>query len=285
MYSMTASANISGVDEIASWQWEIRSVNQRFLEFNFRLPDALRHLEMALRQRAKHVIERGKLDISLKYQANVPTQPLQLNHAQLAHLGQAIGQIQAMFPEATHLNPLEMLQWPGLLQPPPIEQAVSTGLLDDFDSALARLNQARAQEGEALTQLIQQRVDAMREQVAQLRPLMSDILAHQRQRLANKIAELALQIDEQRLAAEIVLLTQKADIDEELDRLSHHLNEVERVIRQPGAIGRRLDFLMQELNREANTLGSKSIDTRTTEASVALKVWIEQMREQVQNIE
>jgi uncharacterized protein (TIGR00255 family) len=285
MYSMTASANVSGVDDSASWQWEIRSVNQRFLEFNFRLPDALRHLEMPLRQRAKRVIERGKLDISLKYQTNAPTQPLQLNPGQLADLSNAIEQIQARFPEATHLNPLEMLQWPGIVQPPTIEQPFSAGLLTDFDSALVQLNQARAQEGDTLAQLIAQRLAAMREQLAQLRPLMSDILAQQRQRLANKLAELAVQVDEQRLAAEIVLLAQKADIDEELDRLSHHLNEVERVIRQPGAIGRRLDFLMQELNREANTLGSKSIDTRTTEVSVELKVLIEQMREQVQNIE
>lgn len=286
MHSMTASANLTQRLDSSSWQWEIRTVNQRFLELNFRLPENARHLEMALRQRCKQVLERGKLDITLRYQTPPLQQSLQINTALLQQLTQAVNQVQLALPEATQVNPLDILNWPGILtNATPEENTLDEALLTSFEQALTQLNEARQQEGEALAKLIQQRVEAMREQIVHLRPLMTDILQAHRQKLQIKLNELAANIDEQRLAAELVLLAQKADIDEELDRLQHHLGEVERVIRQPGAIGRRLDFLMQELNREANTLGSKSIDTRTTEVSVELKVLIEQMREQVQNIE
>lgn len=286
MHSMTASANLIQRLDSSSWQWEIRTVNQRFLELNFRLPENARHLEMALRQRCKQVLERGKLDITLRYQTPPLQQSLHINTALLQQLTQAVNQVQLALPEATQVNPLDILNWPGILaNATPEENTLDEALLTSFEQALTQLNKARQQEGEALAKLIQQRVEAMREQIVHLRPLMTDILQAHRQKLQIKLNELAANIDEQRLAAELVLLAQKADIDEELDRLQHHLGEVERVIRQPGAIGRRLDFLMQELNREANTLGSKSIDTRTTEVSVELKVLIEQMREQVQNIE
>lgn len=286
MHSMTASANLTQRLDSSSWQWEIRTVNQRFLELNFRLPENARHLEMALRQRCKQVLERGKLDITLRYQTPPLQQSLQINTALLQQLTQAINQVQLALPEATQVNPLDILNWPGILaNVAPEENSLDDALLASFEQALTQLNMARRQEGEALANVIQQRVEAMRAQIVHLRPLMTEILQAHRQRLQAKLDELAANVDEQRLAAELVLLAQKADIDEELDRLQHHLGEVERVIRQPGAIGRRLDFLMQELNREANTLGSKSIDTRTTEVSVELKVLIEQMREQVQNIE
>jgi len=286
MKSMTASAHRSQTFDWGQIHWEIRSVNQRFLELNFRLPDALRALEMPLREACKSALHRGKLDIGLRYDLAQAQQGYAIDDQQLQQLSQAINQIQMALPEATQVNPLDLLNWPGLLKNAntPLSD-YQADLLASFQSALVQLNQAREREGQQLKNMIAQRLEAIRQHLAELQPIMPQILANHQTKLKSRIAEMTENLDESRLAMELAILAQKADITEEIDRLHTHLDEVARVIEQTESIGRRLDFLMQELNREANTLGSKSIDVRSTQTSVELKVLIEQMREQVQNIE
>ncbi|UQB42363.1 YicC family protein [Thiomicrospira microaerophila] len=286
MKSMTASAHLSHNFDAGQIHWDIRAVNQRFLELNFRLPEAARALEMPLREACKKSLQRGKLDIGLRYELHQNEQGYVIDNLQLQQLSQAINQIQLALPEATQINPLDLLNWPGLLANPQANLTdYQTEILTSFHQALEQLNQVREREGAQLAEMLNQRCQAIRQQLAELKPLMPEILAIQQAKLTARIAEMTASLDESRLATELAMLAQKTDITEEIDRLYTHLDEVERVIQQTGAIGRRLDFLMQELNREANTLGSKSIDIRTTQTSVELKVLIEQMREQVQNIE
>ncbi|MBE0494468.1 MAG: YicC family protein [Thiomicrospira sp.] len=285
MKSMTAFANTSHTTEWGQIQWEIRAVNQRYLELTFRLPDAYRSLEMPLRDLCKQQLERGKVELGLKLELNQAQQDLPIDEARLSQLNQAICHIQQRLPEATQINPLEILQWPGLLQTQSFDvDQIQTDLLASFELALQQLNESRQREGQQLAQLILQRVDAIREQLHSLNPILPSLVQDYQQRLRERIQELSEQLDESRLAMEVAILAQKIDVAEELDRIHTHLDEVVRVANQPGAIGRRLDFLMQELNRESNTLGAKSIDARVTQVSVELKVLIEQMREQVQNI-
>lgn len=286
MKSMTASAHLSHDFEKGQIHWDIRAVNQRFLELNFRLPEAARALEMPLREACKKVLQRGKLDIGLRYELHQNQQGYMIDKLQLQQLSQAINQIQLTLPEATQINPLDLLNWPGLLANSQASLTdYQTEILTSFNLALEQLNQAREREGAQLAEMLNQRCQAIRQQLADLNPLLPEILAQHQAKLRARVAEVSEQFDETRLTMEFAILAQKADITEEIDRLHTHLDEVERVITQPDAIGRRLDFLMQELNREANTLGSKSIDVRSTQTSVELKVLIEQMREQVQNIE
>lgn len=285
MKSMTAFANTSHTTEWGQIQWEIRAVNQRYLELNFRLPDAYRSLEMPLRDVCKKQLERGKVELALKIELNQTQQDLPINETRLSQLNEAICHIQQRLPEATQINPLEILQWPGLVQSQSFDaDQIQTDLIATFELALQQLDESRQREGQQLAQLILQRVDAIREQINSLKPILPDLLQQYQQRLRERVSELTEQLDENRLAMEVAMLAQKIDVAEELDRIHTHLDEVVRVTNQSGAIGRRLDFLMQELNRESNTLGAKSIDTRVTQVSVELKVLIEQMREQVQNI-
>lgn len=285
MKSMTAFANTSHTTEWGQIQWEIRAINQRYLELNFRLPDAYRSLEMPLRDLCKQQLERGKIELALKLEMNQAQQDLPINDTLLSQLNEAICHIQQRLPEATQINPLELLQWPGLVQNQSIDaKQIQTDLLASFEQALQQLNQSRQREGQQLAELILQRVDTIREQVNSLKPILPELVQQYQQRLRERIGELTEQFDESRLAMEVAILAQKIDVAEELDRIHTHLDEVVRVSHEAGAIGRRLDFLMQELNRESNTLGAKSIDTRVTQVSVELKVLIEQMREQVQNI-
>ncbi len=286
MNSMTAFSRVNQAIPGALIEWEIRSVNQRFLELNFKLPDNYRHLEMTFRDQCKQLLQRGKLDISLKVQQQHDIESLPINQMLLSQLTEAICEIQQRLPEATQVNPLDILNWPGLVQQPSLSSdELQKIVIQNFDNALQQLNESRQREGQQLATLILQRTQSMRQIIDDLKPLIPTILQQQQQRMRQRISELSPTLDETRLAMEIALLAQKLDIEEELDRLLTHLNEVVRVVEQPGAIGRRLDFLMQELNREANTLGSKSIDSRSTQAGIELKVLIEQMREQVQNIE
>lgn len=286
MNSMTAFSRVNQAIPGALIEWEIRSVNQRFLELNFKLPDNYRHLEMIFRDQCKKLLQRGKLDISLKVQQHNEIESLPINQRLLSQLTEAICEIQQRLPEATQVNPLDILNWPGLIQQPSLSSdELQKIIIQNFNKALEQLNESREREGQQLATLILQRTQSIRQIIDELQPLISIILQQQQQRMRQRIGELSTSLDETRLAMEIALLAQKLDIAEELDRLLTHLNEVVRVIKQPGAIGRRLDFLMQELNREANTLGSKSIDSRSTQASIELKVLIEQIREQVQNIE
>ncbi len=268
--------------------WEIRSVNHRYLEPSFRLPEDFREIEPALRDAMRKALQRGKVEASLSIQwEQAGESELGLNLDKVAQLTKAAQQINGLLGEiAAPVNALDILRWPGVIQKQELDrEALQADVLKLFDSALDGLIEHRSREGAELEQLILQRLDGVSAQVVTVRARMPEILAAQREKLQTKLANLQIELDPERLEQEVVLLAQKADVDEELDRLDTHVLEVKRSLKQTDSLGRRLDFLMQELNREANTLSSKSIVSDTTQAAVELKVLIEQMREQVQNIE
>lgn len=286
VHSMTAFARVERSGAFGTLCWELRSINSRYLEPHLRLPDTLRELEGSTREALRQKLSRGKIECTLRHVEAESSQRLHVDELRTRDLLHAVAQVSALMSNPASLNPLDVLRWPGVL--------VSAGsdaqqLLNEaraaFNDALAQLQDGRAREGAELARLIEERLTHMDEQVEQLRALLPELLAHQRQKIHTRCAELQVELDPQRLEQEMVLLAQKSDVAEELDRLQTHLNEVRRVLKAGGSAGRRLDFLMQELNREANTLGSKAFDTRSTQVAVTLKVLIEQMREQVQNIE
>lgn len=267
--------------------WEIRSVNHRYLEPSFRLPEDFREIEPHLRDAMRKALQRGKVEASLNIQWEQEETELGLNTARVAQLTKAAQQINRLLgAAAAPINALDILKYPGVIQKQEVDrEAMQAAVLKLFNSALEGLIEHRTREGHELEQLILQRLDAVSAQVLTVRARMPEILAAQREKLQTKLAALQIDLDPERLEQEIVMLAQKADVDEELDRLDTHVIEVKRSLKQTDSLGRRLDFLMQELNREANTLSSKSIVSDTTQAAVELKVLIEQMREQVQNIE
>ena len=280
--SMTAFAQV----EARSVSWEIRSVNQRYLDVTFRLPESMRVLETELRSLTKSFVSRGKIDCVLRMSNSEAATNLAIDESLL----QAINRLQGLVAEKTDSkksdNALELLRWPGVITEPVADldsqfDAVKTL----FVSAIEQLVSMRQTEGSALAQIIEEKLLAFGDMVKEIRQSQPTIIADHQQKLKNRLAELATEADPGRLEQELVLIANKSDIAEELDRLDTHINEVRNTFSQEGAIGRRLDFLMQELNREANTLSSKSLDTITTFSAVDMKVLIEQMREQIQNIE
>ena len=285
--SMTGFSRQDAKLEWGALTWEIRSVNHRYLEPHFRLPETLRALEQPLRERVRKQLHRGKLEATLHLQTGQGSDTeLGINLALAQQVANATLQINDLLTNAAPVSALELMKWPGVIQSQDVDaDAVATEVLNLFDAALTQLLANRGREGAELKRFIEQRLDAIAEQVIEVRQLMPTILEGQREKLRTRLEELTAELDQERLEQEIVLLAQKADVDEELDRLDTHVTEVRRTLNQKGAIGRRLDFLMQELNREANTLSSKSIVSETTQAAVELKVLIEQMREQIQNIE
>ena len=287
VYSMTAFARSESSTEQGSLVWELRSVNHRYLEASLRLPDAFRDLEGPLRERLRKQIARGKLECTLRFNpTNETSQALNLNQALVEQLLAAAGQLSAQLENPAPINPLELLAWPGVLAGGEAQQSDLVKQADHlFNEALEQLKQSRAREGAELRTLIEERLNNMTDRVATLREMMPSLLEAHRQKLIDRFHEAKLELDNTRVEQELVLLAQKIDVAEELDRLATHIQETHNVLGSNGAIGRRLDFLMQEFNREANTLGSKAIDVRSTQAAVDMKVYIEQMREQVQNIE
>jgi uncharacterized protein (TIGR00255 family) len=284
--SMTAFARTDTQTELGTYSWEIRSVNSRYLELHFRLPDVLRSIEGPLREQLRNSLTRGKVECSLKFTANQAQQSLSINEDLVAQINQAADQVHGVIGPGNALSALEILKWPGVISQDNLDlEAASQESLTAFGAALTQLIEMRKREGQALNVFIHQRLDGIAEQVKIVRDILPKILITQRNNLKAKLAELVDKVDPDRIEQEMVILLQKADVDEELDRLEAHLEEVTRILKQKGAIGRRLDFMMQELNREANTLSSKSISHLTTQISVELKVLIEQMREQIQNIE
>lgn len=268
--------------------WEIRSVNHRYLEPSFRLPEDFREIEPHLRDAMRKTLQRGKVEASLSVQWEQEGESeMGVNLAKVAQLTKATQQINGLLGiSAAQVNALDILRWPGVLQKQELDrEALHKAALELFDLAIEGLIEHRSREGAELQQLIINRLDSVSVQVADVRARMPEILTAQREKLQTKLATLQVELDPERLEQEIVLLAQKADVDEELDRLDTHVIEVKRSLKQTDSLGRRLDFLMQELNREANTLSSKSIVSETTQAAVELKVLIEQMREQIQNIE
>ena len=284
--SMTAFARAERRLQGADLAWELRSVNHRYLELMPRLPDALRGLENALRERCRQRLGRGKVDITLRYQPDDTDAELELNENLVKRLSEAALRVSDLVRHAGQVNPLELLQFPGVLSArQPDHEALENAALELLDEALDALVETRDREGEQLAQMIQDRLDRVEHEVERVRQALPGIRDALRQRLKQRVEDATDSPDPDRLEQELVLAAQKMDVDEEMDRLVTHVAEVRRVVRKGGLIGRRLDFLMQELNREANTLASKSVDADTTAAAVELKVLIEQMREQIQNIE
>ncbi len=285
--SMTAFARHEASAEWGRAIWELRSVNHRYLEVGLRLPEDFRHLETGIRSRVSSHLNRGKIDCALRYDL-VASEHYTLNvnvslAKQIAHAAQEVTRFVA---DPASINPLDILRWPGVIETPELERnRISQWLLELLDKTLSELIDTRAREGAKLKEVLLERCDDIDQLVEKLRIQVPEIVANIRDRHQQKIAELATGLDEARVEQECALLLQKLDVAEELDRLATHVSEVRRVLAQPQAIGRRLDFLMQELNREANTLGSKSAHIDTAGASVDLKVLIEQMREQIQNLE
>lgn len=285
--SMTAFARQDRSGDWGNLILELRSVNHRYLEFNSRLPEELRPLEPKLREAVGKRVSRGKIDCFIRYQLpeKLPGD-LILNKDLASKLAHASREVDGLLYNASPVNSIEILKWPGVLQTPgPDSELLQSETLSLFGAALDELVENREREGGKLREMLIKRCDGMNEVVVKVRERMPQILEGVRQRLRDRVAEMQADLNEERLEQEMALLLQKLDVDEEMDRLNTHIEEVMRVLEQDKPVGRRLDFLMQELNREANTLGSKSADTDTTKASVELKVLIEQMREQVQNIE
>ncbi|WP_420007674.1 YicC/YloC family endoribonuclease [Xanthomonas sacchari] len=283
--SMTAYA---GAERITPWGTlgcELRSVNHRFLEVGVRLPEELRALEPQLRERVAARISRGKLDLMLRLRAPDAAQTLAVNEALVEQLGVLAQRLGVRFPQM-QVQFVDLLQLPGVLQGQAADPAaLQAQALELLDEVLAEFVAAREREGGKLAAAIIERVDAVERIAGEVRTLIPAIRDGQRAKLAARLADLPHPVDPGRAEQELVLWLQKLDVDEELDRLGSHIKELRRVLRQPEPAGRRLDFLLQEFNREANTLGSKSVDSRTSNAAVELKVLIDQIREQVQNLE
>lgn len=286
IHSMTAFARAEQAGANGTLSWELRSVNHRYLEPHLRLPEAFRDLEGAVREALRNGLSRGKVECTLRFSDDSTGKALQVDLARAAQLVAAAESVAGLIKQPAALNPLEVLGWPGVLVADAADpQALNQSALALFNQALIELKNGREREGAELAKLLNERLDSILEQLAALRELVPQMLAGQRQKILERCAEMHAELEPQRLEQELVLLAQKSDVAEELDRLNTHVSEVRRVLKTGGQAGRRLDFLMQELNREANTLGSKAFDTRSTQAAVNLKVLIEQMREQVQNIE
>ncbi|MFC6298779.1 YicC family protein [Pseudomonas sp. CCM 7893] len=286
VHSMTAFARVEKAGVQGTLSWELRSVNSRYLEPHLRLPESFRDLEGAVREALRQGLSRGKLECTLRFTEETTGKPLQVDRDRAAQLVAAAETIASLIKQPAALNPLEVLAWPGVLVADATDpQALNAEALALFNQGLKELKAGREREGAELARLINERLTSIEEDVVTLRELVPQMLATQRQKVLDRFADMQAELDPVRLEQEMVLLAQKSDVAEELDRLSTHILEVRRVLKSAGAAGRRLDFLMQELNREANTLGSKAFDPRSTTAAVNLKVLIEQMREQVQNIE
>ncbi|WP_319381113.1 YicC/YloC family endoribonuclease [Thiomicrorhabdus sp.] len=288
--SMTAFARLQDSlnlsDNLLPYSWELRSVNQRYLEIYCKLPETLRALESDIRSRLKERFQRGKIEVYLNLDGSALTRNIHLNHSQLNEINRIVTQLRADNLNIAQVNPLELLKWPGVLQEEDsVSDSLSEQLLNSLENAIQLLDQHRHREGSELQRVIEEKLDALQHLVTELTPLIPGIIERHTDKLKHKIEQLCSNFDENRFYQEVAILAQKADIQEELDRLQAHMKEVRLTLKSDQAIGRRLDFLMQELNREANTLGSKSIDPQISQTGVEIKVLIEQMREQVQNIE
>ena len=266
---------------------ELRSVNSRYLDLGFRIVDDLRAAEPAIRERITARLGRGKVECRLNLQAgHSAPRSMALNAALLDQLAEAQATLRARFADAAPLSVNELLRWPGMLADDSLGfDEMLPAIVQLVEAALGDMVATRRREGEKLADMIRERVARMRELVAQATPRMPAVVAEYEERLTARLRDAVASLDEDRVRQEVALYAQRIDVDEELTRLATHLDEVERILKAGGAAGKRLDFLMQELNREANTLASKSPATDITGIAMEMKVLIEQMREQVQNLE
>ncbi|MBC8272213.1 MAG: YicC family protein [Gammaproteobacteria bacterium] len=284
---MTKSMTAFARSESGHISWEIRSVNHRYLEVGVKVPDAFRSLEIGLRNKLKARLNRGKIDCQLRIgHSQASEASLSIDEKLLEDLTGALATIIPKLETVAPVNPLEVLKWPGLLsEPTEDEEAIKRTVVELFDAALAQLIEMRSSEGAELRKIILEKLADLRSIVGQAATEAPIISARQRDKMISKLNDLKIEADPGRIEQELVIMAQKSDVAEELDRLNTHIEEVSATLGSKEAVGRRLDFLMQELNREANTLSSKAVATNTTIQAVELKVAIEQMREQIQNIE
>ena len=284
--SMTGFARGSVTTGTLTVTVECRSVNNRYLDLQCRMPDTLRSMEGSLREQAGTFFARGKLEMLVRFSDSGSGIPATLNSERLSALKAALLEVAGEFPDAEAPDQLAILLLPGVLSEPETDlEALQSATTEAARQCFEGLREQRTQEGEKLAALIQQRSDAIRGHLATLRKQLPDLQTAHRQRLLDRLQSLEIEAEPMRLEEEIVYVLQRADVDEEMDRLDAHLDAIESALQSSSPVGRRLDFLMQELNREANTLGSKSTALSTTNVSVEFKVLIEQMREQIQNIE
>lgn len=285
--SMTGFARCETEGAYGSLVWELRSVNHRYLEISLRLPEALRPIESAVRETLQRALTRGKVDAALRYEpADAHTPVLRLNEPLARAVIDACMQVDEMMMNPARMSAMEVLRWPGVVRSEETDMPdIADAALDLLKRTVAQLKANRDREGMRTADFIRERVAAARAESARARARRPEVLKGQREKLLTRIAELGIEADAARLAQELVHAAQRLDVDEELDRLDAHFDALLEALDTGGPAGRRLDFLMQEMNREANTLASKSGDLETTQAAMTLKVLIEQMREQVQNIE
>jgi uncharacterized protein (TIGR00255 family) len=284
---MTAFAHREVKTGLGQITWSLRSVNHRYLDTFMRLPEQFRVLENTLREKATSRLGRGKLDCLLNYKPlNTLTDQVVVNNTLAQALVEASHKLEAIMNNPARISAIEIMQWPGVtLEPEPDTEPLLAAVLHAFENALEELIQGREREGARLKPLLAQRCETISKIVAQVRQRRPQVLKAQREKFHSNISELNIEADPQRLEQELLIVAQKLDVEEELDRLDGHCKELKDVLERNEPIGRRLDFLMQEFNREANTLASKAADLETTRSAVELKVLIEQMREQIQNIE
>jgi len=287
IYSMTGYATVSDDLALGTLGIEVRSVNHRYLDIQFRLPDELRSFEPAMREAIAARLSRGKVECRMSLSKSpASTVALSLNTALLDQLVELDRRVRVRLPDAASLTVSDVIRWPGIVE----AEALSMERLREqtqslLDRGLSEFTDSRAREGDKLKQLLLDRVSRMEQLVERVKPRIPQLVTAYQERLAARLKDAMAELDEDRIRQELVLFAAKVDVEEELSRLATHLAETRRILQQGGAVGKRLDFLMQELNRESNTLGSKSVDIEVSQASVELKVLIEQMREQVQNVE
>ena len=287
IYSMTGFATATAELDSGSLALELRAVNHRYLDLQLRMPDELRVLEQALRETIAAQLTRGKVECRIVFAARQSGQnPAQLNQVLLRQLAQWSKEVQSIFPEARGLNVADILRWNGMLESATLAaDALHATVLELLQQALREFAAARGREGDKLKAFLLQRVVQIETLCTTVAPRIPSAIAAYEEKLAARLREALQNVNDERLHQEITLFASKIDVDEELSRLQTHLAEMKRILEQGGTVGKRLDFLMQELNREANTLGSKSVDAEISRASMDMKLFIEQMREQIQNIE
>jgi uncharacterized protein (TIGR00255 family) len=284
---MTGFARETVETDFGTLTWEIRAVNHRYLDVQFKMPEDLRPKEQLFRQQVGAILGRGKIECGLYFRRATDQQSeMQIDTELVKLLGSRISEVSALLPSTAEINPIEILRWPGVLQQREVDAEPlfkeASALLE---ATLGALDDMRLSEGRRIVEMLESRCVEVADIAAQVRLRMPEVLTASRARQKERIDRLDVDADPARLEVELALLAQKIDVDEELDRLESHLVEIRDALQDGKPVGRRLDFLMQELNREANTLGSKSADAETTKAAVDLKVLIEQMREQIQNVE
>lgn len=287
LHSMTGFARESVETDIGTLAWEIRAVNHRYLDVQFKLPEDLRPNEPAFRQQASKVLGRGKIDCALYFRRAFDQQSeMQIDSDLVALLGARLAELSTKLPNAAAVNPVEILRWPGVVQQSEIDaEPLFNAATQLLSTTLHSITAMRASEGRRIGEMLESRCANIDAIIGAVRKRMPDVLEASRAKQKERIEKLDVEADAARLEVELALIAQKLDVDEELDRLESHLVEIRNALQDKKPVGRRLDFLMQELNREANTLGAKSADAETTKAAVDLKVLIEQMREQIQNVE